>query len=50
MTDRRGFTLIELLAVTAIVCALGLLVLPRLAGSRARDRVLAQARNVVTLA
>lgn len=50
MTARRGFTLIELLAVTAIVCALGLLVLPRLAGSRARDRVLAQARNVVTLA
>ncbi|MCO5170313.1 MAG: type II secretion system GspH family protein [Planctomycetes bacterium] len=49
MAGRRGFTLIELLAVMAIVAALGLLVLPRLAGSRARDRVLAQARHVATL-
>lgn len=46
----RGFTLIELLAVMFIISVLGVVVLPRLSGGRARDRVLAQARGVVTLA
>lgn len=50
MKRRRGFTLIELLAVMVIISALGLLVLPRLSGGRARDRVLAQARAMATLA
>ncbi len=50
MKARAGFTLIELLAVMVIVSALGALVLPRLAGGRSRDRVLAQARSLVSLA
>lgn len=48
--SRRAFTLIELLVVMAVVAAAGVMVVPRLAGSRARGRVLAQARVVVTLA
>jgi prepilin-type N-terminal cleavage/methylation domain-containing protein len=48
--SRRAFTLIELLVVMAVVAAVGVMVVPRLAGSRVRGRVLAQARAVVTLA
>lgn len=50
LRSRRAFTLIELLVVMVVVAAAGVMVVPRLAGSRARGRVLAQARTVATLA
>jgi prepilin-type N-terminal cleavage/methylation domain-containing protein len=50
LRSRGAFTLIELLVVMVVVAAAGVMVVPRLAGSRARGRVLAQARTVATLA